>query len=79
MNVNYYYLQLKQSSLNILRIILEIMTLFKYFKMGEDKVTKEKNPGREDLAQNLDNANLLCSYFEGHVEKKELVKKIGKR
>lgn len=47
--------------------------------MGEDTVTKEKNPGREDLAKNLDNAYLLCSYFEGHAEKKELMKKIGKR
>lgn len=54
------------------------MSLLKYFETGDDKVTKENNPGREDWARNWDDAWLLCSYVEGQVEKKESGKQIGK-
>lgn len=54
------------------------MSLLKFFETGEDKINKENNPGREDVARNLGDAWLLCLYAEGHVEKKESVKETGK-
>ena len=54
------------------------MSLLKFFETGEDKINKENNPGREDLAWNLGDEWLLCLYVERHVEKKESVKETGK-
>lgn len=50
-------------------IVLEIMPLFRYLAVDEDRVTKGKNLGRKELGQNLENAYLFCSYFKEHAEK----------